>query len=269
MMQMLTTPCLEFVNRKGTFSMLLENKVCVIYGAGGAIGSAIARGFSREGARVFLAGRTLSKLNEVADDIRAKGGHVETTGLDAFDETQVNSYIDSVIEATGQIDVSVNVIGLGDVQQPLMDISIADFLQPIMNAMRTQFLTTKAAARHMIPRKSGVILQFGGGGPQTQPGLGGFKIALDAMEGLRRQWSWELGPHGIRVVTIKTGGIAESIPPDIEGRQHIIDQLLPPTLLKRLATLADVGNVAVFLASDLAQSITATEVNISCGAIVD
>jgi NAD(P)-dependent dehydrogenase (short-subunit alcohol dehydrogenase family) len=150
-----------------------------------------------------------------------------------------------------------------------MDISLADFMQPITNAMRTQFLTTKAAARHMIPRKTGVILQFGGGGSQTQPGLGGFKIALDAMEGLRRQWSWELGEHGIRVVTIKTGGIGESIPVDAEERQYILNQLLPSTLLKRLATLADVGNVASFLASDLAQSITATEVNISCGAIVD
>jgi NAD(P)-dependent dehydrogenase (short-subunit alcohol dehydrogenase family) len=249
--------------------MLLENKVCVIYGAGGSIGGAIARGFAREGARVFLAGRTQSKLNQVADDIRANGGRAETGLLDALDEMQVTAYVDSVIDAAGQIDVSVNVIGIGDVQQPLMDISLEDFLQPIVNAMRTQFLTTKAAARHMIPHKSGVILQFGGGGPQTQPGLGGFKIALDAMEGLRRQWSWELGEHGIRVVTIKTGGIGESIPADLPERQYILDQLLPATLLNRLATLADVGHVAAFLASDLAQSITATEVNISCGAIVD
>jgi NAD(P)-dependent dehydrogenase (short-subunit alcohol dehydrogenase family) len=249
--------------------MLLENKVCVIYGAGGPIGGAIAQAFTRAGGRVFLAGRTQSKLNRVADDIRANGGRADTAVLDALDEAQVNRFVESIIDATGQIDVSVNVIGIGDVQQPLMDISLDDFLQPIVNAMRTQFLTTKAAAQYMIPRKTGVILQFGGGGPQTQPGLGGFKVALDAMEGLRRQWSWELGEHGIRVVTIKTGGIGESIPEDFEGRQYIIDQLLPPTLLKRLATLADVGNVATFLASDLAQSITATEVNISCGAIVD
>jgi 3-oxoacyl-[acyl-carrier protein] reductase len=249
--------------------MLLENKVCVIYGAGGAIGGAIARGFAREGARLFLAGRTQSKLDQVADEIRANGGRAETGVVDALDEKQVTAYVDSIIKAAGQIDVSVNVIGIGDVQKLLMDISLEDFLQPIMNSMQTQFLTTKAAARHMIPQKGGVILQFGGGGPQTQPGLGGFKIALDAMEGLRRQWSWELGEHGIRVVTIKTGGIPESIPADLPERQHIIDQLLPLTLLKRSATLADVGNVAAFLASDLAQSITATEVNISCGAMVD
>lgn len=249
--------------------MLLENKVCVVYGAGGAIGGAIARGFAREGASVFLAGHTQSKLDIVAGDIRANGGRADTGVVDALDEKQVNAYVDAVMAAAGRIDVSVNVIGIGDVQQPLMDIALEDFLQPIMNAMRTQFLTTKAAARHMIPRKTGVILQFGGGGPQTQPGLGGFKIALDAMEGLRRQWSWELGEHGIRVVTLKTGGIGESIPEDAPERDYILNQLLPGTLLKRLATLADVGNVAAFLASDWAQSITATEVNISCGAIVD
>lgn len=249
--------------------MLLENKVCVVYGAGGSIGGAIARGFSREGARVFLAGRTQATLDQVAEDIRTNGGQADTCVLDALDGTQVDSAITTVIEVAGHLDVSVNVIGLSDVQTPLMDITVEDFLQPIMTAMRTQFLTTKAAARHMIPRKSGVIVQFGGGGPQTQPGLGGFKIALDAMEGLRRQWAWELGEHGIRVVTLKTGGIAESIPADFAGRQPIIDHLLPTTLLKRLATLADVGHVAAFLASDWAQSITATEVNISCGAIVD
>jgi 3-oxoacyl-[acyl-carrier protein] reductase len=249
--------------------MLLENKICVIYGAGGSIGGAIARGFAREGAKVFLAGRTPSKLNQVADDIRSNGGQATTVMLDALDEIQVNSYIDSLIDTEGQIDVSVNVIGIGDIQQLLMDISLKDFLQPIVNAMQTQFLTTKAAARYMILRKTGVILQFGGGGPQTQPGLGGFKIALDAMEGLRRQWSWELGEHGIRVVTLKTGGIGESIPDNVPERQYILDHLLPQTLLKRLATLADVGNIAAFLASDLAKSITATEVNISCGAIVD
>jgi 3-oxoacyl-[acyl-carrier protein] reductase len=249
--------------------MLLENKVCVVYGGAGAIGGAIARGFAREGARVFLAGRTQSKLEQVAADIGANGGRADTRIVDALDEAQVTACVDSIVATAGQLDVSVNVIGIGDVQQPLLEIALEDFLQPIQIAMRTQFLTTKAAARYMIARKRGVILQFGGGGPQTQPGLGGFKIALDAMEGLRRQWSWELGEHGIRVVTIKTGGIGESIPADSEERQYIIEQLLPSTLLKRLATLADVGNVAAFLASDLAQSITATEVNISCGAIVD
>jgi 3-oxoacyl-[acyl-carrier protein] reductase len=249
--------------------MLLENKVAVIYGAGGPIGGAVARAFAREGAKVFLAGRTKAKLDNVADEIRSNGGIVETAVVDALNEQAVDNYVDAITKQTECIDISFNLIGYGDVQKPLTDISVEDFLQPILNAMRTQFLTTRAAARYMVKRGSGVILHFGGGGPQTLPGLGGFKIALDAIEGLRRQWAIELGQHGIRVLTLKTGGVPESIPEDAPEREEIEASLEEPTLLKRTATLADVGNVAAFVASDQARTMTSTEVNISCGAIVD
>ena len=249
--------------------MLLENKVSVIYGGGGAIGGAIARAFAREGARVFLAGRTRAKLDKVVSEIRSAGGAVDAASVDALDKRQVDAYVDTIARQAGRLDISVNVIGYGDIQKTLMDLSVEEFLQPIVNATRTQFLTTQAAARHMIERKTGVILHFGGSGPQTPPGLGGFKVALDAVESLRRQWAVELGPHGIRVVTLKTGGIPESIPEDLPERDQIINSLLPATLLKRAATLADVGNVAAFVASDQARTITASEVNISCGAIID
>jgi 3-oxoacyl-[acyl-carrier protein] reductase len=249
--------------------MLLQEKVAVIYGAGGPIGGAIAAAFAREGARVFLAGRTRANLDVVAEQIRANGGSADTAIVDALDEQAVDAYVETVIAQAGRLDISVNVIGYGDVQQPLMGIAVDDFLQPITNAMRTQFLTTRAAARQMRKQGAGVILHFGGGGPQTVAGMGGFKIALDAIESLRRQWSVELGQHGIRVVTLKTGGIPESLPDDYPGREELSAMLTEPTLLKRTATLADVGNVAAFVASDLARTLTATEVNISCGAIVD
>jgi 3-oxoacyl-[acyl-carrier protein] reductase len=249
--------------------MLLEHKVAVIYGAGGPIGGAVAHAFAREGARLFLAGRTRAKLDTNADAIRANGGIAEATVVDALDEQAVNMYVDAVAAQVGTIDISFNLISLGDVQQPLMELAIEDFLQPITTAMRAHFVTTRAAARHMIPRRSGVILAFGGDGPQTIPGLGGFKIALDAMEGLRRQWAVELGSHGIRVVTLKTGGIPETLPATERERDAIISGIEEATLLKRAATLTDVGNVAAFVASDLARTLTATEVNISCGALMD
>jgi 3-oxoacyl-[acyl-carrier protein] reductase len=249
--------------------MLLENKVVVIYGAGGSIGGAVARTFAREGARVFLAGRSREKLDKVADEIRSRGGVADTAVVDALDERAVGEYVDAVVEQAGYIDISFNLISYGDVQKPLLEITVEDFLQPIMNAMRTQFLTTGAAARHMVSRGSGVILAFGGSGPQTLPGLGGFKVALDAIEGLRRQWALELGANGIRVVTLKTGGVPESISDTFPGKDEITAGIEEVTLLKRAATLADVGNVAAFVASDLARTMTSSEVNISCGAIVD
>jgi enoyl-[acyl-carrier-protein] reductase (NADH) len=121
----------------------------------------------------------------------------------------------------------------------------------------------------MIKQGSGVILAFGGGGPQTLPGLGSFKIALDAVESLRRQWACELGRHGIRVVTLKTGGVVESLPAAFPGRAQIIESIQKAALINPTETLIDVGNVAAFVASDLARTITATEINISSGALVD
>ena len=176
--------------------MLLKDKVAVIYGAGGPIGGAIAREFAAEGARLFLSGRTLSKVDALAESLRSSGASVETAELDATDEHAVYQYVDSVVKQAGTLDISVNVISLHDVQQPLSEIALDDFLLPITTAMRTHFLTTRAAAQQMQRQHSGVILAFGGSGPQTEPGLGGFKIALDAMEGLRRQWALELGEYG-------------------------------------------------------------------------
>ena len=249
--------------------MLLENKVAVIYGGGGAIGGAVARAFAREGARVFLAGRTEAKLDRVAGEIRSNGGAAETAVVDALDERAVDRYVNAVVEQAGYIDISFNLISYGDVQEPLSEISVEDFTRPIMTAMRTQFLTTRAAARHMVRRRSGVILAFGGSGAHTLPGLGGFKIALDAIEGLRRQWACELGPHGIRVVTLKTGGVPETLPDTFTGRDEIIAGIQRAALLNRTAALADVGDVAAFVASDHARTMTATAVNISCGALME
>lgn len=248
---------------------MLEDKVAVIYGAGGSIGGAVARAFAREGATVFLAGRTEATLEAVAEDIHSDGGEADTAVVDATDEHDVDEFVDRVVEETGRIDVSFNLISYGDVQKPLTEISVENFTHPITTATRTQFLTTRAATRHMIEQEAGVILTFGGGGPQTPPGVGGFKVSLDALESLRRQWAVELGPYGIRVVTLKTGGVPESIPDNVPGRDEIVAKTGEDALLNRTATLADVGDVASFVASDRARTITGTEVNISCGALLE
>jgi 3-oxoacyl-[acyl-carrier protein] reductase len=249
--------------------MLLTNKVSVIYGGGGPVGGAVARAFAREGARIFLAGRTKEKLEKVADEIRSEGGQAETAALNALNENEVNRFVDDVVMQAGRIDISFNLISYGDIQKPLMELSVVEFMQPIMNAMQTQFLTTRAAVRHMSERGTGVILHFGGNGTQTLPGLGGFKVALDAIESLRRQWAIEIGKQGIRVVTLKTGGIVETIPEGTPGRDQIAASIQQAAMLNRIATLEDVGNVAAFAASDRARTMTSTEINISCGAIVD
>jgi len=132
------------------------------------------------------------------------------------------------------------------------------------------FLTSRAAARHMIKRGSGVILVFGGeGDPLRGYNLGGLQVAFHAMEAMRRQLACELGQYGIRVVTLRTGGVPESITGDFDGRDAIVGDIVKMTMLNRAATLEDVGNVAAFVASDKARSMTAATANISCGALID
>lgn len=250
---------------------MLEGKNAVIYGGGGAIGGAVARAFAREGARVFLAGRTRAKLQQVAHEIRSAGGAAETAEVDALDEKAVDQHADAVAAEAGGIDISFNLISHGDVQgTPLAEMSVEDFTRPVVTAARTTFLTARAAARHMIRQRSGVILAFGGSGdPLRDHYLGGLQVAFHAIEAMRRQLASELGPHGVRVVTLRTGGVPDSLPEGFSGREAIAEGIEKLTMLGRAATLEDVGNVAAFVASDRARTMTAATVNISAGALID
>jgi 3-oxoacyl-[acyl-carrier protein] reductase len=251
--------------------VLLDGKNAVIYGGGGSIGGAVARAYAREGARVFIAGRTLAKLERVAEEIRSAGGAVETAEVDALDAKAVDEHADAVAAQAGGIDVSFNLITHGDVQgTPMAEMDVEDYLRPVATAVRTTFLTARAAARHMIRQGSGVILVFGGSGdPLRGYNLGGLQVAFDAMESMRRQLSSELGPHGVRAVTLRTGGVPETIPEGVEGRDRIVDDIERMTMLGRAATLEDVAGVAAFVASDRARTMTAATVNISAGALID
>ena len=248
---------------------MLEGKNAIIYGGGGSIGGAVARAFAREGATVHLAGRTESSLAQVAAEITAEGGHARTAIVDALDEGAVDAHADAVVAEAGSIDISFNLISQGDVQgTPLAEMGVNDFMAPVITTVRTTFLTARAAARHMIPRRSGVILAFGGYGPPT-PNLGGLQVSFGAIETLRRSLACELGPHGIRVITLQTGGIPESISDSSPWKHPVTEATVSRTMLARAATLDDVGNAAVLAACDYARTITATALNISCGASWD
>ncbi|MEV4569423.1 SDR family oxidoreductase [Nonomuraea sp. NPDC049419] len=131
--------------------MLLKDKIAVVYGGGGSVAGAIARAFAREGAVVHLAGRTMAALQAVAEDITAGGGQAHPAVVDALDESQVDAHAAAVIERSGALDISVNVIADQDVQgTPMVEMSVEDYLRPVEVAVRSKFLTARAAARQMI-----------------------------------------------------------------------------------------------------------------------
>src|ERR1700731_4053286 len=118
--------------------MLLEKKSAVIYGAGGAIGAAVARAFASDGAKVFLAGRTLETVQAVASDISRNGGTAAAARVDALDEEAVENHVDDVVRKAGRIDILFNGIGMEDVQgTPLLEMSIRDVAHPVITAITT------------------------------------------------------------------------------------------------------------------------------------
>ncbi|WP_327639773.1 SDR family oxidoreductase [Kribbella sp. NBC_00482] len=247
--------------------MMLNDKQAIVYGAAGPIGGAVAKAFAAEGATVHLAGRTAERLERIADEIRAAGGKTEVAVVDAFDERSVDDHA----AAVGRIDISFNLIGHTQYfGTPLIDMSLADVEEPVRNMLRTFYLTSRAAARRMVEQGSGVILTFGGYGDPAA-NLGAFQAGFGAVEALRRSLARELGPHGIRVITLQTNGIPESNPDTYpeDFRREVAEQTAAQTMLNRAATLSDVAAIATFAASDRAASITGTAINLTAGAVVN
>ncbi len=263
--------------------MLLKDKNAVIYGAAGAIGSAVAQRFARDGARVFLTGRNLAALDAVAKEIAASGGVAETAVVDALDERAVEAHADETVQKAGSIDISLNAISVpqqGIQGTPLVQLSLENFQLPVHTYATSHFLTMRAAARRMVPQNSGVILTLTAlPGKLSAPLVGGMAPSWAGIEALTRILSAEVGQHGVRVVCLRPDGLPETGTIDVVYSQHantmgvtmdeyqvMIDGL---THRKRAGTLAEVASVAAFLASDQASILTGTVVNMSGGSTAD
>jgi len=253
--------------------MLLNDKIAIIYGAGGSVGSTIAKAFAKAGAKVFLAGRKIQSVQKIADEIIAAGGVAVAASVDAMDEKAVNNHFADVVAQAGKVDISFNLIDLQVIQNmPLVDMQVADFVRPVTIAMQSHFLTGTAAARQMRKQGSGVILTLtatpGGIG---YPGVAGFGPACCAMECFSKNLAAEMGSFGVRAVNIRSGGSPDSavfksaIENYPEEMKVVLSKMEADTMLKKLPLMADVANLALFLASDLAGKITGVTVDVTCG----
>jgi NAD(P)-dependent dehydrogenase (short-subunit alcohol dehydrogenase family) len=257
--------------------MLLTDKVALIYGAGGSIGAAVARTFAREGARVYLAGRTQAPLDALANEIRGKGATAEAATVDAANEPAVEAHAADLVARAGRIDILFNAIGMQDVQgRPLTEMPLESFAQPVEVATRTQFLTARAVGRRMAEQGSGVLLTITAE-PTPVENLGGFGAGCGAIEGLWRGLAVELGPYGVRANVIRSAGSPDA--PGVRAAIGVHAGDAPPeqlarefgrdTPLRRAALVAEVADVAAMLASDRASAMTAALVNVTCGAYID
>jgi NAD(P)-dependent dehydrogenase (short-subunit alcohol dehydrogenase family) len=265
-------------------SHALSSKTAIVFGAGGSIGAAVAKEFAAEGAEVFLAGRSKSGLEELAQQITARGGTAQAAAIDVLDDPGVNRFIDGVVKQTGKLDIIVDVTG------PLakeygngklaVELPVDEFTLPLTTMVRSRFITARAAARHMVNQHSGVIM-FVTGSPARPhvPGATAIGAAFGAMENLAANLAFEVGPSGVRVVCLRTTANIDSrsIRDTTEvlakrmniTQEQAVARLAQLNFLKVPATVADTANAAVLIASDRARLLTGTVVNATAGAALD
>jgi NAD(P)-dependent dehydrogenase (short-subunit alcohol dehydrogenase family) len=263
--------------------MMLKNKVAVVYGAGGAIGSAVARAFAREGAKLFLTGRRRAPLEAVADDIVSAGGSAEAAEVDALNEQAVDQHLQLVIDKAGRVDISFNAVGIPNTKilgVPLAKLDVEKFALPITAYTTSYFLTARLAARHMIQNKSGVIMTVTALPARTGTPLnGGYGPAHAAKEALTRDLSVELAPQGIRVVGLRPHGMPETstmkeifdLKAKVSGMtwEQFQGYLASTTHPRRVMALEEVANMAAVMASDKASGMMGTTVNLTMGGVAD
>ncbi len=266
-----------------THTPLLTHKRAVIFGAGGAVGRAVAKEFAAQGATVFLSGRTLGAVEQVAADIHQDGGIAYAAEVDALDEQAVNAYLDRVAQEGGSIDILLNATGsqAKDYGNGIstLELSLEQYLLPLTTLVPSQFITARAAARHMIRKPGGVILFVTAVPARGAPNVTAIGTAFGAMESLLRCLAADLGPAGVRVVGIRSGPMVgtRTIQQSVENVAHqlgvskeqVVSTFEQRTLLKRLPTVADTARLAAFLASDGARTLTGAIVNASSGAVID
>jgi NAD(P)-dependent dehydrogenase (short-subunit alcohol dehydrogenase family) len=263
--------------------MLLQNKNAVIYGAGGAIGSAVARAFAREGAKLFLTGRHQAPVDALAKEIVTAGASAEAAEVNALDEKVVDRHLQSVIDKVGRVDISFNAVGIPQTKiqgVPLVELDVEQFTLPIVTYSRSYFLTARLAARRMAANRSGVIMTVTSIPSRTGiPLVGGLGPAMSAVEQITRNLSAEFAPQGIRVVGLRPQGMPETgTIKEVFGLhakawgitwEQFHELLASRTHVRRLSTLDETANVAAFLASDQASGMTGTVVNLSMGSLDD
>ncbi len=260
---------------------MLEGRTAVVYGAG-SVGAAVARAFAAEGATVVLSARSMSTVELVAASIEAEpSGRVHATSVDVLDERSVADHAERVLAMTGRIDVSFNAVGHDHFQgNRLVNLSPERFVEPLAQRLRAHFLVARQAAQSMVEQGSGVIMMITATPARLAiPLMASFAPACAAVEGLARTLAAEVGPHGVRVVCLRSAGSPDSrglqLAFEAQARElgktpaQIQRSIEDEIMLRRMPSLAEVAQMAAVMASDRASAMTAAVVNLTCGSIAD
>src|SRR5512146_1064474 len=252
---------------------ILKNKTAVVYGAG-SIGGAVAEAFAKAGAAVFVADHNEEARKKLA------GQHIQTEQLDVLDKDAVADFVKSVVERTGHVDISFCATAThkpgGEQGAALNELSYEDFSMPMIDYTKATFHTANAVYPYMVKQHSGVIMGMTAVVSKVPfPYTAGFGPAWAAVEAMLRLLAAELGPYGVRTVCLHSAGSEGAADktlaytnPELDRRTEAWGQRwMSRNLLGRGPTLEEVGNMAAFMASDLAGATTGTTISLNDGMV--
>ena len=256
--------------------MLLDSKNAVVFAATGAIASKVARTFAKEGAKVWLSGRDLDKLETLKKQIETEGGEAQTECVDAVDEAAVTRYLERVAKDAGTIDIVFNGVGLrpSEMGYPALsaNLEVDTFLKPLRIILGSQFLTSRAAGSHMMHQGKGAIVTLSATlSGMAAPHMAALSATCGAVEAMTRSLAGEFGAKGVRVNCVRGSAMPETrtIQETTERQLHLSGQVPRPNPpLGRPITVAETAATAAFLASDHASGMTGQVVTVCAGQFV-
>lgn len=259
----------------------LQDKVAFITGGGSGIGRAIAKAMAGEGATTVLAARTVANMEGTVKEIEADGGEAWHVTMDITKEQDVINAVQQAIDKYGRIDVLVNNSGIGGPTCNSWELKLEEWNEIIAVDLTGSMLCAREVLKHMVPaEKGGAIINIGAEGGRSGDGRSGYPMragyccAKMGVIGLTETLSRECGPHGIRVnclsaAAVKGDRFVRVIKGRAEARNMPFEEALKAEMknysLGRPTEEYELGNVAVFLASDESSPITGQTIVAHCG----
>ena len=242
--------------------MRLKNKVGIITGGGRGIGEAIALAFAREGARLAIASRTQTELDQVVSQIRDLGGQVQAVRTDVSNRDDVIRLIETTLRSYGQIDILVNAAGVYGPIGPVWDIDVDEWIQAMRINLFGTFTCCHAVLPHMIERRQGRIVNFSGGGATSPlPRFTAYGVSKTAIVRLTETLAEEVKEFNVQVNAVAPGAVDTRLQDAVLAAGERAGDLLA-----RIRKLRETGQggvprelpaeLVVFLASDDSDGLT-------------